>query len=94
MKLLKTTVASLALGGAVLAASSVTASAAIVCRDHVCWHVSEAREYPADAGVVIHEDNWRWGPEERYEWREHEGHGYWRDGAWIGLGPVGIGVGR
>ena len=89
MKLMNTTVASLVIGGAMLAASTVTASAAIVCRDNVCWHVTETREYPADAGVVVHEDSWKWRPEERYEWREHEGrdHGYWRDGAWITIGP-------
>ena len=94
MKSIGSAAASIAIGATMLAGTTVGASAAIVCRDHVCWHVSEAREYPPDVGVVVHEDNWRWGPEERYEWREHEGHGYWRDGAWIGLGPVGIGVGR
>jgi hypothetical protein len=95
MKLISTTLASLAVGSAMLVASSVAATAAVVCRDNVCWHVTEPREYPADAGVVVHEDNWRWRPEERYEWREHEGHGYWRDGAWITIGPGGtIGTGR
>jgi hypothetical protein len=94
MKLINATLASLAIGAATIAASSVAASAAIVCRDNVCWHVTETREYPADAGVVVHEDSWRWRPEERYEWREHEGHGYWRDGAWITIPGVTIGTGR
>jgi hypothetical protein len=87
MKLVKSALASVIIGGAILAASSMSASAAIVCRGSVCWHVNEAREFPSEAGVVVHEDNWRWRPEERYEWREHEGHGYWRDGAWITIGP-------
>lgn len=81
--------AAIVIGGAALAATSTTASAAIVCRGNVCWHVSEVREYPPEAGVIVHEDDWKWRPEERYEWREHEGHehGYWRDGAWITIGP-------
>ena len=89
MKMLGSTIASLALAGAMLTASSMSASAAVVCRQNVCWHVKEVREYPPDAGVIVHEDDWRWRPEERYEWREHEGegHGYWRDGAWITIGP-------
>jgi hypothetical protein len=87
MSLVSATVASIALGGVMLVATPMTASAAVVCREHVCWHVKEMRDYPAEAGVIIHEDDWRWRPEERYEWREHEGHGYWRDGAWITIGP-------
>ena len=89
MKPIKYLLASLAIGGAALAASSLAASAAVVCRENVCWHVQDVREYPPEAGVVVHEDSWRWRPEERYEWREHEGHehGYWRDGAWVTIGP-------
>ena len=57
---------------------SWTASAAIVCRGNVCWHVNEMRDYPPEAGVVIHKDDWKRRPEAPYEWREHEDHGYWR----------------
>ena len=89
MKLFSSTLAGIAVGGAMLAASSMTASAAIVCRGNVCWHVKEMRDYPPEAGVIIHDDDWKWRPEERYEWREHggEGHGYWRDGDWISIRP-------
>ena len=87
MRGIGSTVAGILIGGTAIVAASTAASAAIVCRGSVCWHVNEMREYPPDAGVVVHEDDWRWRPEERYEWREHEGHGYWRDGAWITIGP-------
>jgi len=49
------------------------ASAAIVCQGHTCWHTQEAYDFPHRAGVVVHEDNWRWGPRERFSFREHEG---------------------
>ncbi len=72
-----------AAGAGLLALSAVSASAAIVCNGHVCWHTHDAYEYPRVAGVVVHPDDWRWGPRERYVWREHEGRGYWRGGRWI-----------
>ena len=66
-----------------LAASAVSASAAIVCAGPVCWHTHEAYDYPPDARVVVHPDEWRWGREEHYTWREHEGRGYWRGDRWM-----------
>jgi hypothetical protein len=73
-----------AVSATLLAGSAVTASAAIVCRGDVCWHTHERYTYPRDSGVTIHEDNWRWGPNEHYTFREpeHEGRGYWRDNRW------------
>jgi hypothetical protein len=71
-----------ALGIGVLAVSAATASAEIACRDGVCWHVSERYQYPPGARVVIHPEGWRWGPRERYVWREHEGRGYWHGRNW------------
>jgi hypothetical protein len=71
------------IGAAMLAASTISASAEIACAGPVCWHVKERHVYPPDARVVIHEDSWRWRPEEKYEWREHEGRGYWRDNKWV-----------
>jgi hypothetical protein len=44
-----------------LAASAVSASAAIVCAGPVCWHTHETYDYPPDARVVVHPDDWRWG---------------------------------
>jgi len=79
---LTTTLASAAVGAALLAASSVGASAAIACSGNVCWHTHDTYEYPPESKVIIHEDNWRWGPREHFTFREHEGRGYWRGGRW------------
>jgi hypothetical protein len=72
-----------AIGAGILAFSAMSASAAIVCNGNVCWHTPGAYEYPPEAGVVVHPDNWRWGAGERFTWREHEGRGYWRGERWI-----------
>jgi len=72
-----------AIGAGFLALSAANASAAIVCSGSVCWHAHEVFEYPREAGVVVHPDDWRWGPHEHYAWREHEGRGYWRGGRWV-----------
>lgn len=68
------------LGAGLLATTNVGASAAIVCRDNVCWHAHERYEYPPTAGVIVHEDTWRAGPTIRF--REHEGRGYWKGDTW------------
>jgi hypothetical protein len=70
------------LGAGFLAASAMSASAAIVCSGNVCWHTHETYTYPPDSRVIVHEDNWKWGPEEKFTFREHEGRGYWRDDKW------------
>ena len=72
-----------ALGAGVLAFSAVSAPAAIVCNNSVCWHTPQRYEYPPDARVTVHPDNWHWGVREHYNWREHEGRGYWRGDRWI-----------
>lgn len=71
-----------AMGAGVLVFSVVNASAAIVCSGNVCWHTHESYDYPAGARVIVHPDDWRWGPEEHFAWREHEGRGYWRGDRW------------
>jgi hypothetical protein len=72
----------LGLSAATMGASA--ASAAIVCNaDHQCWHVHHHYSYRPEYGVVVHRDNWRWGPREHYTWREHAGRGYWRNGVWV-----------
>jgi hypothetical protein len=48
----------------------------------VCWHTHEAYNYAPDAKVIVHEDNWRWGPSERFTFREQEGRGFWRGDKW------------
>jgi hypothetical protein len=72
-----------ALGASMLALSTLSASAAIVCTGNVCWHVHETYTYPPAANIVIHEDAWRWGPEDKYAFREHEGRGYWSGTNWV-----------
>ena len=55
-----------------------SASAAIVCdNDGNCWHVKDRYDYPPTAGVVVHEDNWKWDDHDhdKYRWHEHEGRG-------------------
>ncbi len=66
-----------------LMASVESSQAAIACSDNVCWHAREAYEYPSESRVVIHPDHWRWGPQEKYAWREHSGRGYWRGDEWV-----------
>jgi hypothetical protein len=70
-------------GAGLLAFSAVSASAAIVCSGSVCWHTHERYVYPPDAAVVVHPDDWRWGPSEHFTFREHEGRGYWRGDRWM-----------
>jgi hypothetical protein len=73
-----------AVGTAALAVSTISASAAIVCNaEGECWHVKRHYAYHPEWGVAIHANNWRWGPNEHFVWREHEGRGYWRNGVWI-----------
>jgi hypothetical protein len=45
-------------------------AAAIVCSGNVCWHTHERYVYPPDAGVIVHPDDWRWGPSEHFTFRE------------------------
>lgn len=83
MTLIKKALLGAALGGSVIALSVASASAAIVCTGNVCWHVTEKYDYPPEARVTIHEDHWKWGPSEKYTWRERTGRGYWREDKWI-----------
>jgi hypothetical protein len=67
-----------------LGVSSLSASAAIVCNNAGdCWHTPKTYVYPPSARIVIHPNNWRWGPSEHFAWKEHEGPGYWRGGTWV-----------
>lgn len=66
-----------------LAFSASAASAAIVCNDEGdCWHANRS-DFKPEFKLRVHPDNWKWGPSERFKWREHEGHGYWRGGKWV-----------
>jgi hypothetical protein len=81
MKLLNKIVVG-AVSAGILGFMAASASAAIVCSGHECWHTHEVYEFPREAGVVVHPDNWRWSEHEHFTWREHEGRGFWRDGGW------------
>jgi hypothetical protein len=83
MTSLKKTLFAVTLGAGALAISGLSASAAIICSGPVCWHVTDAYDYPPEARVIIHPDDWRWGPSERFVWREHPGRGYWRGESWV-----------
>jgi len=78
----KTSVALLGLSALALTASG--ASAAVVCnRAGECWHTQADYVYKPEFGLVVHPNDWKWGADEHFVWREHEGRGYWRDGVWI-----------
>ena len=80
----KLAVAGAIAAGAFVAMPVTSASAAIVCnREGVCWHVRKPWRYRDEFGVVIHPDDWRWGPSEHFVFREHRGRGYWRNGVWV-----------
>ena len=82
MKLAHKAVFAALLGIGALSAS--TASAAIVCNaEGQCWHVRRPYAYAPSYGIVVHPNNWQWGPGEHYAWREHPGRGYWRNGVWV-----------
>lgn len=86
-----TAVAAAALGVGGLVASSIGASAYVVCnREGDCWH-SERRVH-APPGVVFeyHPDDWyfhrHWEGDRDHHYRDyHEGRGYYRGGIWIQL---------
>jgi hypothetical protein len=73
-------------GASALTLSAPNASAAIVCNDEGdCWHVRGRPNYGPELKLRIYGDDWKWSDHDRYRWREHEGHGYWRRGAWIDI---------
>jgi hypothetical protein len=84
MKIASKFAAATLLGLTVLAGTASVASAAIVCNgEGQCWHVRGRYAYRPEYGVVVHPDNWRWGRDEHFAWREHAGRGYWRNGVWV-----------
>ena len=82
---MKNLVTAVALTAGVLAFGATSASAAIVCNEEGdCWKTKEKYAYPPDARVRIYADDWKWGPNDKYRWREHEGRGYWGpNGVWL-----------
>jgi hypothetical protein len=82
MTALSKSLAGAVIGAGILAFSAVSASAGIACAGPVCWHTTSTYEYPKESSVVVHEDSWKWGPSDKYSWREHEGRGYWKGDSW------------
>ncbi len=80
MTTMKKTLIGAMLGAGVLAVSTMSASAAIVCTGNVCWHTQEDYDYPPTARVIVHDNAWAPGP--AVVFHEHEGRGYWRDDRW------------
>jgi hypothetical protein len=71
-------------GAATLLLGATDASARIVCNQWgECWHVRNNYAYQPTFGLVVHEDNWRFGRHDHFRWREHAGRGYWRHGVWV-----------
>ena len=75
---------SLIIAAGALTLTASAASAAIVCNDEgECWHRRGGASYGPELRLNVHPDNWKWASHEKYRWREHDGHGYWRKGVWI-----------
>ncbi len=77
--------AAVAVGG--LALSTTPASAHVACnRFGECWHTSNRyTTYPANLGVVFHDDAWRASHMKHRHWRDdpkddkgYYSHGHWR----------------
>jgi hypothetical protein len=69
---------------AIAGAGVSSASAAIVCNaDNVCWHVHRHYRYHHEWNLMVRPDDWRWGPQDHYSWREHHGRGYWDHDRWV-----------
>jgi hypothetical protein len=85
MTLLTKTFIGAVLGAGVLAFSTRSVSAEIICNSEgVCWHTHTPYDYPPEAHVTVHENEWHWGSSEHYTFREHAGRGYWSGDNWIG----------
>ncbi|MEI9901259.1 MAG: hypothetical protein WDN31_15225 [Hyphomicrobium sp.] len=83
---MKSLSAAMLVAASALALTATAASAAIVCNDEGdCWHVKGRVNYKPEFKLHVHPDSWKWDHKGHYKWHEHEGHGYWRSGVWIGL---------
>ena len=77
-------IASVAVGA--LAVTAAAASADVACnRAGECWHVRDHyTNYPANLGVVFHEETWAATHRHHYHWRADrpDDHGYYDHGVW------------
>ena len=58
MRLVSKAAAGAILAAGFLAASAMSASAAIVCSGNVCWHAAETYTYPPEAKVIVPKSRW------------------------------------
>jgi hypothetical protein len=79
---LSKTILGAAVMASALAGSFGAASATIACTGNICWHTQENYAYPRGSNVTVHPDDWSWGANDNFVWREHDGQGYWRGDAW------------
>ena len=82
--LLKGVLSAAVTSGALAAVSS--ASADVVCnRYNECWHVHDRLDYPANVGVIFHDDTWGVAHQRgHWRWRDDRfDRGYYRNGVWI-----------
>ena len=73
------------LAAGALVAGGTAATADVAC-NHMgeCWHVHDRLTYPAELGVVFHDDTWAAAHRHHYHWRHDRfDHGYYRNGVWI-----------
>ena len=71
------------IGVSAAALISTSASAAIVCNsDGDCWHTQTEYKYQPAFGLTVHQNDWKWNEGDKHTWREHDGQGYWKGGAW------------
>ena len=88
-KILSTTAVAMLFGIGALVATSVTASARVVCNSEGdCWHTDKAYHYGRDVRVEIHPDSWYfhqdWANQRDRHYREHhDDRGYYKGGVWI-----------
>ena len=75
-----------AVAAGALAATTTTASAYVACnRWGECWRVKDRyTNYPANLGVIFHDDDWRRAHMRHYRWRQDrdDDHGYYSRGRW------------
>jgi hypothetical protein len=85
MEILMNIIGKALFGAAVLAMTAGTASAAVVCNDEGdCWRVKGRPTYGPGIQLKIYGDDWKGEPGGKYRFREPgQGHGYYRNGAWI-----------
>ena len=77
------------IGIGVLAATTGTATARVVCNSAGdCWHTDQNFKYPRALGVKSYPDDWYfhrdWSHDNDHHYRDyHQGHGYYRGGVWV-----------